>query len=417
MTLTREPVRLRRGLVAAIGLAELCYAAAGALPLVLGLGLKIQEIAPAGKETTLGLVTALGGVATVIANPVSGHLSDRTAGRYGMRRPWILGGSLTGLAGLLVLATAGSVPLVALGWIVAVCGYQAMVAGLTATVVDQFPPERRTRVAGVFSMCNIVGVVPAMVVAQVFKDSLVTAFAVCGALAVAAALALWVVLPDRRLDPAGRRPVSLRSLASALLVLPAGARDFRLLWIQRVLVSIGFALISSYSLYYLQSRLAMPTAAATALVGLTTIVSTLLSGLLAYLGGRWAARIGRGRPFVLWATVVLAAMLLLKAATASVAVVVLVAVVSGAATGVYYAVDLGMVTQVLPDEREAGRFLGAFAMAKHLPSAIAPALAPVLLGVGGDPFAPGPNYFLLFLACAVVTAAAAPLVGLLRDVR
>nr|WP_260477645.1 MFS transporter [Nonomuraea sp. WAC 01424] len=150
---------------------------------------------------------------------------------------------------------------------------------------------------------------------------------------------------------------------------------------------------------------------------MTTIVSTLLSGLLAYLGGRWSARIGKGRPFVLWATVILAAMLLLKAATASVAVVVLVAVVSGAATGVYYAVDLGMVTQVLPDEREAGRFLGAFAMAKHLPSAVAPALAPLLLGVGSDPFAPGPNYFLLFLACAIVTAAAAPLVGLLRGVR
>ncbi|RSN12940.1 hypothetical protein DMB42_12260 [Nonomuraea sp. WAC 01424] len=87
---------------------------------------------------------------------------------------------------------------------IAVCGYQAMVAGLTATVVDQFPPARRTRVAGVFSMCNIVGVVPAMVLAQVFKDSLVTAFAVCGALAVAAALVLWVVLPDRRRRGAGR---------------------------------------------------------------------------------------------------------------------------------------------------------------------------------------------------------------------
>ncbi|MEU8321624.1 hypothetical protein AB0C33_25015 [Nonomuraea sp. NPDC048881] len=45
---------------------------------------------------------------------------------------------------------------------------------------------------------------------------------------------------------------------------------------------------------------------------------------------------------------------LLKAATASVAVVVLVAVVSEAATGVYYAIDLGMVTQVLPDERRPG---------------------------------------------------------------
>ncbi|GAA3110588.1 MFS transporter [Streptosporangium carneum] len=407
----------RRGLVAAIGLAELFYAAAGALPLILGLSLKIQEMAPQSKETALGLVTALGGVATVIANPLSGHLSDRTTSRYGMRRPWILGGSLVGLAGLLVLALAGSIAMVAIGWMVAVTGYQAMVAGLTATVVDQFPAERRVRVAGVFSMCNMLGVVPAMVLSQAFKGELLTQFTICGGLAVTAAGVLCALLPDRRLDPAERRTVSVGGLASALLVLPRHASDYRLLWIQRLLVSIGFALIASYSLYYLQSRVGVPTADAVALVGLTTIASTLLSGLFAYLGGRWSARVGRGRPFVLWATTILAAMLLLKAVTASVGVVVVVAVVSGAATGVYYAVDLGLVTQVLPDERDAGRYLGAFAMAKHLPGAVAPAVAPILLAVGSDPFAEGPNYFLLFLVCGLLTLVAAPLVGLLRDVR
>lgn len=418
MTLTAErpATRVRPGLVAAIGVAELCYAAAGALPLLLGLSLKIQQIAPDGKEGTLGLIAALGGVATVIANPVAGHLSDRTTSRYGMRRPWILGGSLLGLLGLLLMAQAATVAMVAIGWLITVTGYQAMVAGLTATVVDQFPAERRVRVAGVFSMCNVVGVVPAMVLAQVLKDSLPTQFAVVGALAVAAGAVLCLLLPDRVLDPAERAPISVRGLAVALLVLPRGARDYRLLWVQRLLVSIGFALISSYSLYYLQSRLGMPTAQAGALVGITVIVSTLLSGGFAYLGGRWAARIGRGRPFVLWATAILAAMLVLKAVTVSVAVVVVVAVVSGAATGVYYAVDLGLVTQVLPSEREAGRYLGAFAMAKHLPSAIAPAVAPLLLGIGADPFAPGPNYFLLFLVCGLLTAAAVPMVTRLRGV-
>ncbi|MEV0585691.1 MFS transporter [Nonomuraea sp. NPDC050310] len=411
------PLRPRRGLVAAIGFAELFYAAAGALPLILGLGLKIQELAPGGKETVLGLVTALGGLATVLANPISGHLSDRTTSRYGMRRPWILGGSLVGLAGLAVLALAGTVALVALGWVVAVCGYQAMVAGLTATVVDQFPPERRQRVAGVFSMCNVVGVVPAILISQVLKSSLLAQVVLCGLLAVGAAAVLCAVLPDRRLDPAERRPVSLHSLAASLLILPRQARDFRLLWVQRLLVSVGFALISSYSLYYLQSRLAMPTAEAVSLVGVTTLLGTGLSGLFAYLGGRWAGRTGRGKPFVLWATLILAAMLVLKAATASVLVVLVVTVVSGAATGVYYAVDLGLVTRVLPDERDAGRFLGAFSMAKHLPSAVAPALAPVVLAIGSDPFAAGPNYFLLFLTCGLVTLAAAPLVNLVRGVR
>ncbi len=362
-------------------------------------------------------MTALSGAVIVITNPLSGYLSDRTTSRFGMRRPWVLGGALVTLVGLLALALADSIPIVAVGMMTTSAGTQAMVAGLTATIVDQFPTAQRVRVAGTFSMCNMAGVVPALLIAQLFKDSPPIQFALVGLLTVTAAAFLCVVLPDRRLDPADRPPTNLRSLASGLLVLPRGARDYRLLWTQRLVVSFGIALISAYSLYYLQSRLGMPAARATSLVGSTFLITTALSALFAYLAGRWVQRTGRGRPFLRWSTAVLAVTLLLKATTASVAVVVLVAIASGAALGVYYAIDLGLVTQVLPDEREAGRYLGAFAMAKQLPTAVAPALAPLLLDLGHDPFAGGPDYFLLFLTCGILTLVGLPLVGRLREVR
>lgn len=406
-----------RFLVTAIGITEASYAAAVALPMLIGLGRKVQEIAPDGKATTLGLLAAVMGITMVIANPASGHLSDRTTSRIGMRRPWILGGAVTAAAGLLLLATAQSIAMLAVSMVLIPAGTQALVAALTATLVDQFPAPQRIRIAGTFSMWNLAGVVPALAIAQVFPQSLLIQFALVAAILLASAAALCVVLPDIRLDRAERRPVNLGSLARALLTLPAGANDYKLLLLQRFLVSCGIGLIASYSLYYLQDRLAMDPPAAAALVGTTYMITTALSAMSAYVAGRWATRLGRGRPFLFWATITLAGTLVLKAATASLAIVVLVAVLSGIALGVYYAVDLGMVTQVLPDERDAGRYLGTFAVAKQLPSAVAPAVAPLLLAVGSDPFSGGPNYLVLFLACGLATVAGVPLVRRLRTVR
>jgi glycoside/pentoside/hexuronide:cation symporter, GPH family len=42
----------------------------------------------------LGIATALARAIDALADPVVGHLSDRTRGRYGARRPWIAGGAV-----------------------------------------------------------------------------------------------------------------------------------------------------------------------------------------------------------------------------------------------------------------------------------------------------------------------------------
>lgn len=404
----------RRGLLTTIGIAEAAYSAAAALPLLVGLGLKVQQLAPDNRAATLGLLTALSGAAIVVANPICGHLSDRTSGRFGMRRPWILGGAFVAATGLLLTALAGSVGLLAVAVVLSAIGTQAMVAGLTATIVDQFAPADRIRAAGIFSTWNLGGVVPAMIIAQVFPASVTTQFAIVAVLVVGSGVLISVVLPDRVLSTADRQPVSLGSLARALLVLPSGARDFRILWVQRLIVSFGISLMSAYALYYVQSRLGLPSAAAVSLVGITFMITTALSAVSAYFGGRRAARQGRAVPLLFWATIVIGAALLLKAVTAGVVYVVIAAVASGVALGLYYAVDLGLVTRVLPDEIDTGRYLGTFAMAKQLPAAIAPAMAPLLIGLGTDPLGGLENYFLLYLVCGVGTIAAAFLVLRLR---
>ena len=47
-------------------------------PVATTLALKVGELDPAGKETSLGLISAIGALVAIVSNALSGALSDRT---------------------------------------------------------------------------------------------------------------------------------------------------------------------------------------------------------------------------------------------------------------------------------------------------------------------------------------------------
>ena len=77
--------------------------------------------------------------------------------------------------------------------------------------------------------------------------------------------------------------------------------------------------------------------------------------------------------------------------------------ISGLGFGVYLAVDLALVVDVLPNPDTAAKDLGVFNVAGALPFTIAPALAPTSWLIGGG------SYGVLYAfagACAIIGAAA-----------
>lgn len=70
-----------------------------------------------GKETALAIVTGVGVIGSVIGSPLAGALSDRTTSRFGRRRPWMLGGSLLGFLGLLLLPNMTSIWSLTITWL------------------------------------------------------------------------------------------------------------------------------------------------------------------------------------------------------------------------------------------------------------------------------------------------------------
>ena len=77
--------------------------------------------------------------------------------------------------------------------------------------------------------------------------------------------------------------------------------------------------------------------------------------------------------------------------------------IGGLGFGVYMAVDLALVADVLPDQDNVAKDLGVFNVAAALPSSVAPAIAPVILAVSSG------SYGVLYAvagACAIVGGAA-----------
>ena len=77
--------------------------------------------------------------------------------------------------------------------------------------------------------------------------------------------------------------------------------------------------------------------------------------------------------------------------------------ISGLGFGVYVAVDLALVVDVLPGNLSAAKDLGVFNIAGALPFSIAPGIAPAILAIGGGSY--GVLYMVAGL-CAIIGAIA-----------
>ena len=129
------------------------------------------------------------------------------------------------------------------------------------------------------------------------------------------------------------------------------------------------------------------------------------------IGGAFSDRTGRRKVFVFAASIGYGlAMFVIAVATDFNGFLVGMAI-GGLGFGVYLAVDLALVADVLPDQDRAAKDLGVLNIAGALPSSIAPAIAPAILAVGGG------NYGLLYAVAGVCAVLGAVAILPIRGVR
>ncbi|WP_436524516.1 MFS transporter [Actinoplanes sp. HUAS TT8] len=385
MTLTEAPVRTRW--MVAYSLAMIGVAAGWFGPIQILLPEQAARLAGAdGKESLLALVTAIGAAASLLANPLWGALSDR----LGSRRPIFVAGTVVGVAGLLVLSVADTRGPMIGGWVLVQVGLNGPLAALAAMIGDRVPERQRGTVGALFGVAQIVGVV------------LGTALAVAVGQGTPGYIAVAVAVPalGAALLLIHREPARVAEKTRITLRWPGS--QFAWAWLIRFLLNLVNALVLVYLFYYLSDEIGVADAATWVLV--LTVVNVLFAGIFGFAGGVLSDRWERRKIFVAVAAVVLAAGTALLALVPVVAVAIAASVLVGAGWGAYVAVDMAVITQVLPDAETRATMLGVANIAGTLPQLLAPVIAaPIVTRLGGYP-----TLYLLTAAIAVLALVCLP---------
>ncbi|MFF1733435.1 MFS transporter [Streptomyces sp. NPDC058247] len=401
---TRRLIRLAR-----IGpfllLGQLAWALPGAAS-----GTLLQSLAadidPANKVRVFTLIAACGAVASAVGTVAGGFLSDRTRSRIGRRSPWLLGSSLLATASLAACGLTTS--LVAVGALYAVfqLGIGAWTAALSALIPDHVAAEAVGRASAFAGPGYLIGQTIGGVLAGIFVTSPGHGLlAVPWLMAIIAVLiAIFVPTADNRGTPRpARGPGKRRAL------LPPASRDFWLAFTGRFLFTMSIVMVTQFLLYLLTDYLGMSRsdaggviAGATALVGLLSAVTTVAAGVL-------SDRLGRRKPFVGGAALLLAVGLVPLLAAPSVTTVFVFFGVVGLTLGTYLSVDQALMVAVLPDAETAARDLGLLSIGSTLPGVVAPVVGGVLVDATG--------YLSVFIASLVLAVVAAAVITGIRSTR
>lgn len=398
--------------VTAMALAQLGLFFAVLTPVFSSLAIKVQSLV--GEDRAVGAlatVSAVGAVAAFVANPIFGRISDRTTGRFGRRRPWLVIGALGLTLSLLVIALTQSLLVVVIAWFLAQVSTNAALAAYIATLADQIPVRQRGTVSGLIGVMQNLGVLAAAYAAQVFGTDMVLLFMIPGLTGLALVVLYAIVLPDK---PLPHLPPSegWRVVLKTFWVSPRRHPDFAFAWVSRFMIILATFMFTTYRLLFLQDRLELPAADAAGVMATGVLVYTLVLVAGAQVAGWVSDRLKRRKVFVFVATLVFAAGILLLIPVQTAGEFYLAEAVLGLGYGVYIGVDLALVADVLPNPDDAAKDLGVFNIANAGPQAIAPVFGALLVTAGG-----GGNYSLMLLVAGVVGVIGAIAVLPIKSVR
>jgi MFS family permease len=356
-------------------------------PALVSLALKVNSLVGTDQApNSLSLVTGIGALVSLFGNPFFGRMSDRTASPLGMRRPWMVIGLVGGSLGILVVALAPDIAVVLVGWCIAQLFFNALLAAMVAVLPDQVPAAQRGLVSGILGVCLPIASVTGTFVVQLFTGNQLAMFLGPCAIAGFFILVFAVTLKDRRLSTADKPTWSLREFLSTFYVNPRRAPDFSWAFASRFMFVLAYAFLTTYQAYYLLDKIGSAEDDVPHQIFLGTLTQSVVLVAASLVGGRLSDRTGRRKIFVAAASIVYGLALFVVALASSVNGFLVGMAIGGLGFGIYMAVDLALVVDVLPDKNNTAKDLGVLNIAGALPFSVAPAIAPAVLAIGSGSY-------------------------------
>jgi MFS family permease len=375
--------------------------------------MQVEAIDPQGKIGNMALVTMICAGTGVLGLTLGGAGSDATRGRWGRRAPWLVAMAI--LSAVLTMGLGFQRGLVGVS---VLCGalwfsLNCFQGALLAVAPDRVPDSRRSLASSVFAVAGPIGAVVGVGIAAMAPSKAGNAALAVLLLATTAAFVLFArEQPWSRARPAEAKLPGSRLRLSWGLFRSFSSPDFSLAYAFRLLMFIAQYSVTNFLFYILQDRIGvanLPSGNAQIAAGELNSLRTAATLAAIVLGSALAHRTERRKIFPQAYAVLMAAAMLVPVLSPTWIGMLAYGIVGGVAMGLYAAIDLTLMSRLLPSRDSAGRDLALLVMAGASAQFVAPVVGGLLIKFMG--------YNALFLFAAVGTLAAGAVTFFIRGVR
>lgn len=405
--------RVRMRFIFAFAFAYAGFWIACLMPGVVTLALKVQTlVAPDAAAGALSLIAGVGVLLPLVIMPVVGRLSDRTTSRIGMRRPYLLVGATGVLVFGVVMGLAPNVPALLAAYALYSVAANLIGTPLLAVISDRVPVEQRGVVSGLVGLTLPLSMIGGTFIIQLVAANTLLTFLLPPMIAALSVIVFIALVNDRRLPKDAPKPkLSVSEIASSFWVNPRRHPDFAWAWFSRLLFVTAYGFLTTYQAFYLLNHIGSRPEEIPQQIFFATVALSITTILTSMVGGRLSDFLRRRKAFVLTSAAVYGVALIIASLVTGFNGFLLAMGIAGIGYGAFLAVDLALVTDVLPDKNNAGKDMAVFNMSSTLANAVAPAIAPIVLLIGGG------SYSALFLVAGAVAIAGGIAILPVRSVR
>jgi MFS family permease len=305
-------------------------------------------------------------------------LSDRTRSRFGRRAPWMLLGALATALSLIGIGSANGLVQLTVAWVITQVTLNLLISPMTAILPDRVPTAIRGTFATLVGLGTMLGSVLGQAAGAGLSSNIHTAYLVLAGVLVLVVTGFVLFARDTPSEDLPRDPFSWRVFLRTFWVDPRKHPDFAWGFLNRLLLYTGFFLVYGYQLYVLQDYIGLGDRAVNAVpvLGGIMVVAVLIA---AAISGPLSDRLGRRKPFVLTAGLLMACALVIPFLLPTLAGMMIYMALAATGFGLYMAVDSALMSQVLPTAADHGKDLGVLNIAATLPQTIAPFIGGALV--------------------------------------
>ncbi|PKG23847.1 MFS transporter [Niallia nealsonii] len=376
-------------LIAGISIGSFGYNIAMVIPLAFLLTVKLAMLNPENVTINFSIIGLATGITGVFSQYLAGMISDRTTLAFGRRRPWILIGAIGAAAALYGVGTAKSFTILLVFWLLAKILLSFMLTATTAIIPDQVPENKRGTASGIFGLIGPVAILVGLNLMFMLNSwSVENKFLLLGIISIISAIITCVLVKEGKVEYQKERgqnnTLTFSEKMSRIYPSPKKYPSFTYGVLTRLFMGVAYTATSFTSVYYLE-HFHVSQEALAGIVSTNSNITIPVLAVASIIGGALSDKFGRQKPFVFLAAVITAIGIIGLGFAPSISISYVCGAVISLGFGMFLAVDMALMTRILPHPEDAAKDMGIVNIAHDIGGSLANSTAGPIVAAGGYP--------------------------------